>query len=424
MKTTIIKNKFTYVCTHCYKELEQSSKVNYLCPDCSQTNTKDQPPAGALKVLYDYQAIRNKIKGFSELKKRAFIDLLPINSVDSFPKLRIGQTPLYAYLQNDKQDKAEPGFPFHLFLKDDSQNPTFSYKDRASALVSAFALENGLDTIVAASTGNAGSSLAGICAAQQQKAVIMVPESAPIAKISQVLMYGAALVPVKGTYDDAFDLSIKASETFGWYNRNTGYNPLTIEGKKTAAFELFEQMGSQKIDRIFVSVGDGVIISGIYKGFEDLLKLGFIDEMPTIVAVQSEKSDNLVRNLDQPDFTAVPSTTIADSISVDIPRNFYMARQFIHQYSGEGIAVRDEEILSASSMLARNTGIFAEPAAAAAFAGMLKYREKGLLETKSNNIVMLTGSGLKDLQAISKSIKIPDAIEPDINKLRDLYIHH
>jgi threonine synthase len=419
MKTKTRHNKFLYRCNGCGLEIDGADGVHYLCPECSKSNTNDAPPAGVLKLEYDYHTLRHKYPHFIKLKETDFIDLLPVQNISSLPKLKVGNTPLYHY----DQLQGEP-LPFHFFLKDDSQNPTFSYKDRASALVSAFAYENELDTIVAASTGNAGSSLAGICAAQQQKAVIMVPESAPIAKISQVLMYGAALVPVKGTYDDAFDLSIKASETFGWYNRNTGYNPLTIEGKKTAAFELFEQMGGQRIDRIFVSVGDGVIISGIYKGFEDLIKLGFIDEMPTIVAVQSEKSDNLVRNLDQPAFTAVPSTTIADSISVDIPRNFYMARQFIHQYSGEGIAVRDEEILSASSMLARNTGIFAEPAATAAFAGMLKYREKGLLETNSNNIVMLTGSGLKDLQAISRSIKIPDAIEPDIEILRGIFTHH
>ncbi len=399
-------------------EIDSADGVHYLCPACSKSNTGDAPPAGALKIEYDYHSLRHKFRAFRKLKETGFIDLLPVQDISSLPKLKVGNTPLYKYdhLESDP-------LPFHLFLKDDSQNPTFSYKDRASALVSAFALENGLDTIVAASTGNAGSSLAGICAAQRQKAVIMVPESAPIAKISQVLMYGATLVPVKGTYDDAFELSLAATKVFGWYNRNTGYNPLTIEGKKTAAFELLEQMGSQKIDRIFVSVGDGVIISGIYKGFEDLLKLGFIDEMPTIVAVQSEKSDNLVRNLDQAVFLALPSTTLADSISVDVPRNFYMARQFIHQFEGEGTTVSDDAILEASALLARSHGIFSEPAAAAAYAGMLKYHKQEMIEPGSSNVVMLTGSGLKDLQAIRGVIQIPDAIEPDIDHLNDLYTY-
>ncbi len=188
---------------------------------------------------------------------------------------------------------------FDLYLKDDSQNPTFSFKDRASYIVSAFAKENGINTIVAASTGNAGSSIAGICASQNQKAIVMVPASAPIAKLTQIVMYGATIIPVKGTYDNAFDLSIEASNQFGWYNRNTAYNPLTIEGKKTVSFEIFDQMKETLPDRIFVPVGDGVIISGVYKGFEDLLKLGFIEKIPTIVAVQSSGSDNLIRNIDK-----------------------------------------------------------------------------------------------------------------------------
>src|SRR5665647_1170888 len=115
----------------------------------------------------------------------------------------------------------------------------------------------------------------------------MVPENAPIAKLTQIIMYGAIIVPIKGTYDEAFDLSIKATELFGWYNRNTAFNPLTIEGKKTVSFELFGDMGFKIPDRIFVPVGDGVIISGVYKGFEDLFLLDMIDKIPTIVAVQS-----------------------------------------------------------------------------------------------------------------------------------------
>ena len=155
-------------------------------------------------------------------------------------------------------------------------------------------------------------------------------------------MYGAQIIPVKGNYDDAFDLSIKATEEFGWYNRNTAFNPLTIEGKKTVSFELFEQLNFSVPDTIFVPVGDGVIISGLYKGFEDLLKLQVIDRMPTIVAVQANKSDNLVRNIENIHFEIKESTTIADSISVNIPRNFYMAQKYILDYKGAFMTVSDE----------------------------------------------------------------------------------
>ena len=406
-------HKFEYMCIHCQKTYQGKQEVHYLCQDCSKTNTDKLPPAGALKVLYAYEEARAFSPNFYTLKMRNFIDILPVSSTKSLPPLRIGQTPLYKYVQS-----SDSKWPFHVFLKDDSQNPTFSFKDRASALVSAFAKENNLETIVAASTGNAGSSMAGICAAQQQKAIIMTPASAPPAKLSQVLMYGARLVPVNGTYDDAFELSLAATKAFGWYNRNTGYNPLTVEGKKTASLELFDQMEGRIPDRIFVSVGDGVIISGLYKGYEDLLKLGLTDQMPVIVAVQSEKSDNLVRNIKNEHFRAVPASTLADSISVDVPRNFFMARQYINKYDGEGLTVSDAEILKASSALARSSGIFAEPAAAAAFAGLLKYHRMEMLKPGSSNVVMLTGSGLKDLKGIKTVLKMPGPVDCNLDALR------
>jgi threonine synthase len=309
---------------------------------------------------------------------------------------------------------------FDLYLKDDSQNPTFSFKDRASAVVSAFAKENDADTIVTASTGNAGSSLAGICASQRQKAIVIVPVSAPVAKLTQIVMYGANIIPVKGTYDDAFDLSIKATQYFGWYNRNTAYNPLTIEGKKTVSFELLDQLNETLPDRIFVPVGDGVIISGVYKGFEDLLKLRIINKMPVVVAVQSSGSDNLVRNLNNKRFEAKASHTLADSISVDYPRNFYMTQDFLKKYNGEWITISDNEIIQASKSLASTTGLFAEPAAAAAFAGMWKYNSENKIPEASKNVVLLTGSGLKDIKSLEATLKIPKAIEPDLINLEKL----
>ena len=408
--------KFVFKCTDCGMEFSIADTL-YLCPFCSEQNNTMKPPRGVLKTLYDYQKIKRKISGFNDLKTRGFIDLLPIESINSLPNLRIGKTPLYTF---DKINDRSLNFHFHL--KDDSQNPTFSFKDRASALVSAFAKENRLIKIVAASTGNAGSSLAGICAAQGQKAIILVPETAPVAKLTQIIMYGATIVPIKGTYDEAFDLSIKATEKFGWYNRNTAYNPVTIEGKRSVSFELVEDLEFKIPDRIFVPVGDGVIISGVYKGFEDLYFLNLIDRMPVIVAVQSKGSDNLVRNLDSKDFKIVPSDTIADSISVDIPRNFYMTKQYIQKYGGESVTVSDDEIIEASVILSGNTGLFAEPAAATSFAGLLSYQNDGKIAKKSNNVVLLTGSGLKDLKSVSGMLKIPESIYPSIDNLKNMFL--
>ncbi len=413
----MIQDKFIYKCTDCGKEYKKDD-VKYLCPVCEASNTTDKPPKGVLKVIYDYDNLSSFGDSetlFKRLKESNYIDLLPLKDDKSLPKLRVGETPFYK--QNKLRGKE---LNFNVFFKDDSQNPTFSFKDRASYIVSAYAKENGIETIVAASTGNAGSSLAGICASQNQKAVIIVPAKAPLAKLTQIIMYGAKIIPVIGTYDDAFDLSVKATEKFGWYNRNTAYNPFTIEGKKTVSFEIFEQLNKTLPDRIFVPVGDGVIISGVYKGFEDLLKLRIIKKMPVIVAVQSEGSDNLSRNINSETFELKESNTIADSISVDIPRNFYMAKQFIKKYGGEFISVSDNEIINASVLLSKEIGLFAEPAAATSFAGILNYMNDNKIDSASNNVVLLTGSGLKDLKSVQSAISIPDAIEADIDNLRDL----
>lgn len=414
--------KFHFQCVDCKAEYPGNAVI-YLCPACESANKPGQPPKGVLKTIFRYDRIRSEAPGeflFQWLADRHFLPLLPIRDMKSWPMLRVGETPLYRVDrgtggQGDGRTGGIKQEGFELYLKDDSQNPTFSFKDRASALVSAWAAENGIHTLVTASTGNAGSSLAGICASAGQKAMIVVPAAAPLAKLTQILMYGAILVPVKGTYDDAFDLSVQISGKYGYYNRNTAYNPLTIEGKKTVAFELFRQLGHRVPDRVFVPVGDGVIYSGVCKGFEDLLKLGITDRMPVVVAVQAEGSCNMINNLNAGSFVATPSKTIADSISVDVTRCFHMTAGYMNEYHGESVIVSDQEILDASLHLSHSTGIFSEPAAVAAYAGMLKYRDRGMIPGGSKNVVLLTGSGLKDLRAVQSSIRIPDPVEPDIS---------
>ncbi|MBI9037425.1 MAG: threonine synthase [Bacteroidales bacterium] len=416
-------DKFHFQCINCGKTYSPA-EVQYFCPECEKENSSKSPPKGVLKTIYNFEnIIKSVLKpdsiekpvGFPELD---FFDLLPLFDKRCFPLLKIGQTPLYK--TNSLRGE---NLPFDIFLKDDSQNPTFSFKDRASAVVSAYAKENEIKTIVTASTGNAGSSIAGICASQQQKAIVFVPASAPQAKLTQIVMYGATIIPVDGTYDDAFDLSIEASKHYGFYNRNTAYNPLTIEGKKTVSFEIALEMNFSLPDRVFVPVGDGVIISGVYKGFEDLLKIGLINKMPVIVAVQAKGSDNLTRNIFAEEFISKPSRTIADSIAVDIPRNFYMASAYIKEYHGEFITVSDNEILDASVLLSNEKGIFTEPASAAAYAGLIKYIENHKFEDKSKNLVLLTGSGLKDLTSIQSKIEIPKAIKPCIDEIEKIIKH-
>lgn len=426
-----MSRKYHYQCTDCGQVYADDGAM-YLCPSCAQSQQPMQPPKGVLKTVYDYDTIRKIQSGevlFNRLQKENFLSLLPLKSLDCWPTLRVGNTPLYKIDgiyetdETDEIDGIDKKGKFEVYLKDDSQNPTFSFKDRASALVSAWARENGISTIIAASTGNAGSSLAGICASQGQRSVIFVPASAPVAKLTQIMMYGATIVPVNGTYDQAFDLSAEATRQMGFYNRNTAYNPLTIEGKKTVSFEIFAGLDQQVPDRIFVPVGDGVIISGVYKGFEDLLLLGIIDKMPVMVAVQAEGSCNLVNNIGKAEFSIIPSSTLADSISVDIPRNFRMAAGFLEKYKGEWITVSDREILEASVELSKRTGIFTEPASAAAFAGMRKYSNNGKISTGTKNVVLLTGSGLKDLKSVQSCIRMPAPVDPVPESLGKLFKH-
>ena len=317
----------------------------------------------------------------------------------------------------------------HLWLKDDSRNPTASFKDRASAVVVARAREIGADVVATASTGNAGAALAGMSAAVGQEVVIFAPKTAPPAKVAQLLVYGAKVILVDGTYDDAFDLTIRASEEFGWYCRNTGYNPFTLEGKKTAALEIWEWDKGWRIENgelihlaplsVFVPVGDGNIISGIHKGFKDLLALGWLKEMPRIIGVQAEGSASIANAFLAGTEKIIPVSahTIADSIAVDLPRDGVRAVRAARQTGGTYIKVSDAEILQAIATLGR-TGIFTEPAGATAYAGLVRAVEEGIVHTDDPVLVLNTGSGLKDVQAAMQAVVAPPIIEPTLEALK------
>ncbi|NOX64778.1 MAG: pyridoxal-phosphate dependent enzyme, partial [Chlorobi bacterium] len=216
------------------------------------------------------------------------------------------------------------------------------------------------------------------------------------AKRIQIEAYGADLVVVDGDYDLAFDTCLEVSSKNNWYNRNTAYNPLTIEGKKSAAFDIFIQTKGNIPDMIFIPAGDGVIISGIYKGFTELLKLGWIEKLPQLIGVQSKKSDAIVRYLEQGKFEYQPADTIADSISAGAPRNLYMAAEAITKSAGKAIAVSDADILQAQKEFIRETGILCEPSSAATYAAFNKMRGEDFLAGKSV-LLLITGNGLKDI---------------------------
>ncbi len=367
------------------------AEVQYACLACG--------PLGVLEVHYDYEQIaphisRSQLAEDHQQNTWRYRVLLPISySRKNLPPLAVGNTPLYSV----ERLRGYLGMS-NLWLKDDTRNPSASLKDRASII--AVVLAEG-KTVACASTGNAASSLAVQAASVGLPCFIFVPHNAPRAKIVQLLMCGATVFSVNGSYDDAFDLCIEACNAFGWYNRNTGYNPYLVEGKKTAGLEIAEQLHWQVPDTILVPTGDGCIISGVYRGFEDFYRLGMIDRVPRLVAVQAEGSPAIVRALESDGVVRpYPAQTVADGISVGLPRNGAMAVRHIRNSGGFGVTVSDAEILAAEKSLAMRTGVFAEPAGAASYAGLLRLLEEGKIAKDEHVVLLVTGSGLKSIDAV------------------------
>ena len=411
-------SRFTgFRCSVC-NQIYGPNDVTYTCP----------ADGGNLDVLLDYDAIKKIpvddliLKADQSLWR--YLPLLPVDDPGgkATPLRAAGWTPVFS-----PAPLAEKLGLKNLWIKDESGNPTASFKDRASAILIGRAREIGAETIVTASTGNAGAALAGMAAAVGHKAVIFAPKTAPPAKIAQLQIFGAKVLLVDGNYDAAFDLSVQAAEEFGWYCRNTGYNPFTAEGKKTAAFEIWEQMTAASRQQsavndklsVFVSVGDGNIIAGIHKGFKDLLELGLIESMPRIFGVQSDESAAIANafNAGDEEIKPVSATTRADSISVDLPRDGLRALRAATQTNGAYILVPDDEIIAAIAVLGK-VGIFAEPAGSTSYAGLVRAVKDGLIEPDDLVLVINTGSGLKDVKAAMQAAGEAPIIEPTLEAVR------
>lgn len=393
---------FFYRCSECGKDYARDD-VRYLCPECGKSFVYGAPLRGVLEAVFDYEYIAAHFDA-----RNPNWNLFSAVESKYFPPYPVGNTPFF----NTPRISEVVSFD-NIWVKFDGLNPSGSLKDRASFLVVAEAVRLGDECIVAASTGNAASALAAVAAAAGKKAVIFVPEKAPIAKLVQIIKYGAEIIPVKGTYDDAFKLSIEYTEKHGGLNRNTAYHPLTIEGKKTVGLEIFAQNGFKAPDAILVPVGDGVIIAGVYKAFYDLKMAKLIDKMPRLICVQADTSDAIANYIVTGKYrNAVNPVTLADSISVSVPSNAHLAKRAVLETDGFSILVSDEEILAGQDLLANKSGVFAEPAAASVMAALKKIdarRDKYKLNRDDQIVLLVTGHGLKDIQAAMKNIVVPKA---------------
>jgi threonine synthase len=398
-------------CVKCGREYGES-EIQYTCRHCGID--------GILDVILDYEAMKKEMtsqyfKCNTDFSLWRYLPAIPVEDTRGIQPLQVGWTPLYEITKLSKETGLKS-----FFVKDDSRNPTASLKDRASAVGVAKAIELNRSVICAASTGNAASSLSGFAACAGIKTYIFVPETAPEAKVTQLLIYGSNVFLVRGTYDEAVELCCKAADEFGWYNRSCAINPYLIEGKKTVAYEICEQLGWKAPDIAVVAVGDGCSIGGVWKGFLECYKLGLIDRLPKVIGVQAAKSNPVTRAFRKNtyEFDYEKPQTIADSISVGIPRNGIKALNAVHESGGFMIDVTDDEILNAMGILAQRTGVFGEPAGVTGFAGIRKLHELGMLNGNERVVSIVSGSGLKDIKSAALAAGKTAIIEPDMEKVR------
>ncbi len=403
--------KYILRCIKCKREFKEDSNI-FTCPNCG-------PFRGTLDVVYPLGDLKAKFKSLQLIHRcksvyESFEDIFPYRSRNSLPSIPLGQTPQF---KSSKLAKAA-GMR-ELWIKDDGRNPSASFKDRASAVALAMAHEKGAKVIATASTGNAASSLATLAASTSLKAVVFVPRNAPRPKLIQIAIHGANIIQLDSDYDKAFDLCQEACVKFGWYNRNTAVNPFTGEGKKSAALEIARDLGHAP-DAVICPVGDGCIMGSLHKGFSDLYGLGLIEKFPRLYGIQAEGASPVVRAFETGgDLVPLDDVnTVADSIAVGYPRDGLKALRAVGMTNGAMIAVSDEEILSAQRTLAEQGGIFAEPAASASFAGLLRLTESGQIDRGETVVVLLTGHGLKDIETAEKNVSIDiTPISPDIESV-------
>jgi threonine synthase len=401
------------VCVRCGEAVEAPVSAG-TCPRCDD-------PFAVLDVEYDLDRVRGSLtrdalSGRPENHWR-YRELLPVESDAGVfgdggsgdgREWRVGWTPLM-----DSPRLAAWAGAGRLRVKDDGRSLTGSLKDRASSVGVLHALQRGADRIACASTGNAASSLAGWAAVAGLDATIFVPRRAPAPKVTQLLMYGADVRRVRGTYAQAYDLCSAECDRGGWYNRNCAINPYLVEGKKTCGLEIAEQTAGSPADWVVVSVGDGCTVAGIAKGLMEMRAIGLADRSPRVLGVQAAGVDPIARAFEQGALVEdeFPGT-IADSIDVPVPRNWRKAVARVRASGGGFVHVSDEEIEAAMRAGGRLAGVFAEPAAAAAIAGVRRAVLDGVIASGEDVVVVSSGSGLKDIETASRVAGEPRDVDP------------
>jgi len=379
------------------------------CPVCG--------PEGVLEIGFDLaragRSLHPRALASRPRSVWRYRELLPVPARARLPPLAPGWTPIL-----DEPRLAAWAGVRSLRVKDEGRNPTGSFKDRASVVGVARALARRARVVACASTGNAASSLAGAAASVGLSCVIFVPEFAPEPKLAQLLIFGARVIRVKGTYDQTWELCQRACDRYGWYNRNAAVNPSLVEGKKTCGLEIAEQCGREVPAWVAVAVGDGCTLAGTWKGLVEMHALGFIPRLPRLLGVQAEGARPLVDAFREGrDLIPGPAETLADSICVGHPRNWRKALKAVRESGGAFVAVPDDAILEAMQKAGGLAGLFGEPAGVAGLAGLRRAVAEKIVGRRETALVVMTGSGLKDVKSALRAAGQPVSLRPDDGEL-------
>ncbi len=412
------------------------SYVTHLeCPKCktkysSQSKTyscSTSDCAARLDIHYDYERIQEIITQ-SALKKRPlgvwpYLELLPLKSKTNIISLGEGATPL---IKSNRLAKTL-GIR-NLFIKDETRNPTWSFKDRAMTIGVSIAKEHGARTMASASSGNAAAALAAYCARAGFDCYCFVPDIAPMGKIAQLLLYGAKVVRLRGLHkgdDPTVQLLRIACTTFNWTPCPSfgPFNPYQTEGPKTIAYEVAEQLDWEPPDVAYIQVGAGGLLGGQWKGFKELVTLDIIQNPPRLNAVQATGCAPLVRafHSGESPFEIThwdAPHSVAEGLCDPFPWDGDLALKAIHQTNGTAIAVDDPLILRAQQLLAKYEGIFAEPTGATGLAGLIYQLDEGSQDPSETILIEATGGGLKDQDVVINNVQPPPVIDPILSQLK------
>jgi threonine synthase len=383
---------------------------------------------GRLDIYYDYSALATKVnkktlshRSLSVWKYREF---LPVDSREFIVTLDEGGTPLLRASRLAKEIGLK-----NLYLKDETRNPTASFKDRSITVGVSKALEFGTRTVTTASSGNAAASLAAYSAKAGLKCVAFVLEFASPTKIAQIHLYGAQAIKVEAV-EEGLDPTVQmlrmVVEEYGWYPCPSfgPFNPYQVEGPKTVSYELIEQLNWGSPDWVMIPVGSACLLTGVWKGFVDFHEMGYVDSFPKLAAIQSTGCAPLVRAFKErkDPFEIEPwkhPNTVAGGLADVLPWDGDAALVALGK-GGTAEAVSDEEILRAQKLVASTEGIFAEPSGVTSLAGLLKLVDKGVIDKDETVVVLITGSGLKDPAAVMKTFKGAPTIKPSIKELEKI----